>query len=210
MAEKPAPSRSIAWLALATGGVALLGIVAITLFFTVGGVFGPLNDVCNAAEALLSAALAWALYPVHRARAPRASRFALVAAWVGALVATLGSVWVLSGVTGWYLAGLYTSVGYALIGVWLFGLNYAALHSGLWPRRLAQLGLLVAIGMLVGFLAAPGIVGRIDDPAAAPWFVNLGLLSGVGWLLLYPWWCLWLGRWSLTNLAVQASGSPMA
>lgn len=186
--------RTIGWLALATGGVTLVGIVSISLFYAVGGFFGPLNDVCNAVEAILSAMLAWALYPIVRAHAPRVSRYALLAAWVGALIAVIGSGLVIFGFTGWYLAGLYTSFGYALVGLWLFSLNYAALQRGLWPRRLAQFGLLVALGMLVGFLAVPGILGRIDDPATAPWYVNQGLLGGLGWFLLYPWWCIWLGR----------------
>ncbi|MFN8485230.1 MAG: hypothetical protein U0768_19505 [Anaerolineae bacterium] len=184
----------------------MAGIAAIILFFTIGGFFGALNDLCNAVEAIMSAALAWVLHSVYRARAPRLSRFALVAAWVGAFIAVIGSVLVIFDVTGWYLAGLYTSVGYAMVGVWLFGLNYAALHSGPWPRRLAQWGLFVAVGMVIGFLAAPGIVGRIDDLAAAPWFVNLGLLNGLAWLILYPWWCIWLGRWSLSRRRQVPSG----
>ena len=195
------PTRTIGWLAITIGGVTLLGIVSIILLFTVGGVFGLLNDVCNAVEAILSAALAWKMYPWLRSQAPRLSRLTLIAASVGALIATIGSVLIILDFTGWYLAGLYTMFGYALVGVWLFGLSYAALPSFWRPRRLAQLGLLTALCMAIGFLAGPGILGGVDDTGAAPWFVNLGLLGSLGWMFLYPFWCIWLGRLLVSNSA---------
>ena len=90
--------------------------------------------MCNAVEAILSAALAWSLYPWLCMHAPRLSGFALIAALVGALIAAIGSALIILDFTGWYLAGLYTMFGYALAGVWLFGLNAAALRSFSWPR----------------------------------------------------------------------------
>ncbi len=194
MAASTFPSRPIGWLVIAIGAVTLLGIVSIVLFFVAGGGFGTLNDMCNGVEAILSAVLAWALHPFYRAQSARLSGLALIAACVGALVATIGSVLVIFDFTGWYLAGVYTMFGYALVGVWLFGLNYATLRSFLWPRRLAQLGLLAAACMALGFLAGPGIPGGVDNADTAPWFVNLGLLGSLGWMFLYPFWCLGLGR----------------
>jgi len=173
------------------------------LFFAVGGVFGLFNDVCNAVEAILSAALAWALYPLYRAQSARLSGVTLIAAWVGALIASIGSALIIVDFTGWYLAGLYTMFGYALVGVWLFGMNGVALRSFPWPRRLTHLRLLTAACMAVGFLAGPGILGGIDDVDAAPWFVNLGLLGSLGWMFLYPFWCLWLGRLLVSNSATM-------
>jgi hypothetical protein len=195
------PMRTIGWLAIAIGGVTLLGIVSLILFFTVGGPFGAFNDLCNAVEAMLSAALAWSLYPWLRSHAPRLSGFTLIAASLGALIAATGSALIIFDFTGWYLAGLYTMFGYALVGVWLFSLSYAVLRSSWWPRCLAQLGLLTAVSMAIGFLAGPGILGGVDETDAAPWFVNLGLLGSLGWMFLYPFWCLWLGRLVVSNSA---------
>ena len=48
--------------------------------------------------------------------------------------------------------------------------------------------------MAVGFLAGPGILRGVESMGAAPWWVNLGFLSGPGSFVLYPVWCLWLGR----------------
>jgi hypothetical protein len=67
-------------------------------------------------------------------------------------------------------------------------------YSARLPGRLIMLGMTTAIFMILGWLAVPGVVGRIDDPQLAPWFVNAGLLSWMGTYLLYPIWCLWLSR----------------
>jgi hypothetical protein len=198
------PSRTIGWLAITIGGVTFLGIATLMLLFTVGGVFGTLNDLCNGVEAILSAVLAWRMHPWLGSHAPRLNRFTLIAAGLGALIASIGSALIVLDVTDWYLAGLYTMLGYALVGVWLFGLNAAALQSSAWPRRLAQLGLLTAVCMAIGFLAGPGILGGVDVVDAAPWFVNLGLLGSLGWMFLYPCWCLWLGRLLVSNSATMS------
>jgi hypothetical protein len=59
MAASTFPSRTIGWLAIAIGGVTLLGVGTLMLFFTVGGIFGTLNDLCNGVEAILTAVLVW-------------------------------------------------------------------------------------------------------------------------------------------------------
>ena len=67
------PSRAISRLTLAIGIVAVIGLVAISLFFAVGGFWGPLNDLSIAIEATLCAVLAWMLHPVFRIWSPRSS-----------------------------------------------------------------------------------------------------------------------------------------
>jgi hypothetical protein len=193
------------WLAIAIGGVTLLGVVLLILFFTFDGFFGTLNDLRIASEAILSALLAWMLYPAHRAPSPRLSQFMLITALVGTLVASIGSASVIFDITGWFLAGLMNHFGYALLGLWLLGLNYYFnQRRRTWPRRLVQFGLITGAIMAVGLLTGPGIVGRIDDPVVAPWFVNVGQLGSLGWLLLYPIWNIWLGRLLLSDrLRVQ-------
>jgi hypothetical protein len=199
MAATSFTSRTLGWVAIAVGGVVLIGDVALILFFTVGSFFGTFNDLCIAFAAILSALLAWILHPAHRALSSRSSQFLLTAALVGALVASIGSAFVIFDITGYFLAGLMNFFGYALVGSWLLGLNYSAQRSSTWPRRLVQLGLITGASMAVGLLTGPGIVGRVDDPELAPWFVYVAPVASLGWLLLYPIWSIWLGRLLLTN-----------
>ena len=194
------PSGTLGWVAIAIGGVTLIGLVSLILYFTFGSFFGTFSDVCIASEAILSALLAWMFYPAHRAYSPRSSQFLLVAALVGALVASIGSAFVIFDITGWFLAGLMNFFGYALVGLWLLGLNYYfAQRRSTWPRRLVQLGLVSGAIMAIGLLTGPGIVSRVDDPALAPWFVSGAQVASLGWLLLYPIWSIWLGRLLLAN-----------
>jgi hypothetical protein len=147
----------------------------------------------------------------QRPDSPRLGQFLLAAALVGALVAFLGSALVIFDITGWFLAGLMNFLGYALVGLWLSGLNYYyyyyyfAQRRSTWPRRLVQFGLVSGAIMAIGLLMGPGIVGGVDDPELAPWFVNGAMaVASLGWLLLYPIWSIWLGRLLLTNrLSVQ-------
>ncbi len=108
-----------AWVASATGVVALLGLLFIILFFTVGQPWGTLNDICIGVAGLLSAVLAWLLLAGQTGPATALSRLALGVAVVGALVVALGSVLVIFQVTSFVLAGFYNELGNALIGLWL-------------------------------------------------------------------------------------------
>jgi hypothetical protein len=156
MTTNDSPSRTVGWLAIATGGVALIGVVSLISFFTFGGFFGTLSDLCIAFGAILSALSAWMLYPAHRAYSPRSSRFLLAAALAGALVISIGSAFVIFDITGWFLAGLMNFFGYALIGLWLLVLNYFARRTDRWPRRLARFGLISGAMMAIGLLTGPG------------------------------------------------------
>ena len=199
MSANDFPSRNLGWLAIAVGGVVLLGDVTLILFFTIGGFFGTLNDLCIAFAAILSGLLSWILYPANRAYSRRLSQLLLTAALVGALVASIGSAFVIFDVTGYFLAGLMNFFGYGLVGLWLLGLNYCAQRRSRWPRRLVQFGLVSGASMSVGLLTGPGIVGRIDNPELAPWFEYVAPVASFGWLLPYPIWSIWLGRLLITN-----------
>jgi hypothetical protein len=178
-------------LALLTAIVDVLGVVSLIIFFVVGGgPYGFLNDVANGAVGLLSTALAWLWVPD---RPTLWSVLALAAATSGGVVMVAGSILIVSDITGWYLAGLVSSVGSALIGIWLLVSNWLHREEAL-PRGLILLGVTSAIFMIIGLLALPGVLARFDDPRLATWYVNAGLLSWLGTYLLYPAWCLWLSH----------------
>ncbi|MCC7359836.1 MAG: hypothetical protein IT317_10185 [Anaerolineales bacterium] len=185
MSTPPQPARAAGPTALAVAVVLLAGLLCLVVFYVVGNPWGTLNDAGNGLAALLSAALAWQL---------RRSTYgwAVAVALAGAVVAVIGSYLVMSAVTGWYLAGLYTSLGYALIGLWLWHAS-GALRAG-WPRGLARLGRFTGGFMALGVLAVPGLLAGIDSPGTAPWWAHAGFVGGPGWVLAYPIFCLWLGR----------------
>jgi hypothetical protein len=183
------------WWAIATGSAGLLGLAFIILFFTRGQPFGTLNDICIGLAAVLSGVLAWMLYPEFQARSPQLGQIALILALAGAIIVVVGSVLVISGTTGWFLAGLYMATGNALIGLWLLALNYIVQPSQAWPQGLVIFGLVVSVIMALGLATAPGIFRGTDAWASAPWYVNyVGQAGALGWLIAYPVWCIWLGR----------------
>jgi len=191
-------------IAIALAVLAIIGLIFIILFYALIGrienPFGTLNDICVALGGILSGWLAWKLHPLHRSYAPPISRFALGLGFVGACLVPLGSALVILNFTGWFLAGLISTFGYAMIGLWLLLLNYSALHWLAFPRRLAQYGIITGSMMGIGLFAAPAILAHIDTMETAEWFVLLALFAGgFGWNILYTIWCLWLSFLLLTN-----------
>lgn len=171
--------------ALVVAVLVALAALALLLFFTVGGPFGALNDTLNAALGVASAALAGltirgAQHPIDVAGG--------VVGVLGGAVFSYGAYLVLTDTTGFFLAGLVSGVGAGLLGVWLLVLNRPS------PDRVAdatsRLGLVAGALMSLGLLGLPGWTSDVDNWAAAPWFVNSGMVGWLGTYLLYPLWCL--------------------
>lgn len=184
------------WVAVATGVTGLFALAFIILLYTVGSPFGTLNDLCNGLLAILSGVLAALLYAQFRAQSQLLSLVALVLALAGALIVPLGSALVISGRTGWFRAGLYVAPGFGLIGLWLVWLNYSAQQQNAWPPGLVISGMIIGAIMALGLAAIPGVFRRIDSWSEAPWYVSyVGQAAcSLGWLVLYPLWCIWFGR----------------
>jgi hypothetical protein len=177
--------------ALAVVVIDVIGVVCLIVFFVVEGPFGVLNDVANAAVGVLSAVLAWLSGPIQ---APVWGKLALVAAVIGAIVMTVGSALVGFDITGFYLAGLVSAIGSAFIGVWLLVATRFPPYARELPHGLLKLGLVAGTVMLVGLLAIPGVLARVDDDQAASWYLNTSQASWLGTYLLYPILCLRLAR----------------
>ena len=177
-------------LALAAGAVALASAVSLAVYLVAGGPFGTLNDIGNGAIGFLGAALAWRL----RDHLPtRLARVALGCAIAGAAISAIGSALVISGTTGYFLAGLVSSFGYAGIGAWLIILNRST-QSPAWPRQLRGLGVAAGALLALGLGAAPGILLRLDDPATAPGWAWFAMTAWVGVYVAFPAWTMWLAR----------------
>jgi hypothetical protein len=180
--------EAAARVAIALAIVTVASIAALVLFYVRATPFGFINDVGNGLIGILSAVLSILL---HR----RVGAWVGVAAAViGAAVAVWGSWLVMSGTTGFLLAGFVSTIGFGLIGVWLAFVAWSPIADA-WSRRLLQLGRVAAVSMIVGGVAAlPGALMGIDSFAAAPPWVWLFSLGWLGTYALYPAWSLSFGR----------------
>lgn len=176
-------------LALAIGVVAVGSAACLATFFVARGPFGTLNDIGNAATGVLSGYLAWRL----RGQLSERARAAVGVALAGAALTVVGSALVVSGTTGFLLAGLVSSVGFAGIGTWLLVANRSAVARASWPPSLRLLGTAAGGLMAVGVAALPGILLRLDDLATAPGWVWIGFVGWLGTYVAYPAWAIWLG-----------------
>ena len=181
------PSRVIPTataVAVSTGAA----IVLLVVFYAVGGPFGTLNDLANALVAVLSAVLA-----VRTARlgAPLA---AVVAAGAGGALIVMGSWLVITGRTGWVLAGLVGAVGAGALGTWLLTLNLTAGRTGILSRPVARLGAVSGALTMLGFLAVPDLLAHVDAWEDLHWSGVLAFMSWLGFYVGYPVWCVLLAR----------------
>jgi hypothetical protein len=199
-----APSdRAVGWLTVAVGAVALASVAALALFFLVGQPFGTINDLGNGAVGALSVLLAFMLGR-SVAKSLRNQAAAVGIAVVGAGLTVVGSMLVVSGATGFFLAGLVSNVGFGCIGFWLIALNSSIRSEERLPRWLPRLGMVAGLVMAIGLIALPGIVMRLDNFEAAPGWIWSGFVGWIGVYIIYPVWAIWLGRTLLSGAADAA------
>jgi hypothetical protein len=168
-------------LAIAVGVVAIASAVSLALFFAIQGPFGIINDILNGVLAVLAAALAWSL---------SGSVVPVYVAVLGALIAVVGSVLVVTGATGFFLAGLVSTVGFALIGAWLLWYSWSLSASS----TLRWVGIAAGALMIVGIVVIPGIAMRLDEFDKAPAWIWLGFVSWLGVYVALPAWSIWFGH----------------
>ncbi|MGW7686844.1 hypothetical protein ACWGID_39260 [Kribbella sp. NPDC054772] len=174
---------SLAPVARAHSIVGFTTCACLLVFYAAGEPFGVFNDVGNAVLGVLSLVLARCLLAPIPEQEDIGSAMVrrgllLAAAAAGAALTVVGTVLVLTGVTGFYLAGLWSSLGFALIGIWLIGVR----------------GILPGVVMLLGLVGLPGILIGLDDMDSAPPWAFVAGLSWAGTYLLFPTWSLRLAR----------------
>jgi len=187
-------TSTIGWVALGTGSAVILAVICLILMFTVSTSFGPINDVLNFIVGISSTALAWMLYTLDHSKSARVSQLALILAILGAIFSIVGSVLIIYGFTGFFLAGLYSGLGNAFIGLWLVAFCYSMQRSDALQHGLILFGFVAGAFMALGLLGIPGILARIDSMQSLPWYLYIALLGWLGAYGLYPIWTIWLGR----------------
>jgi hypothetical protein len=187
-------TATIGWVAIITGISAILAIIFLILMYAVNNSFGKVNDVFNSIIGISSVVLAWMRYAEHHAKSPVISQIALVLAIVGALFTIVGSILIIFGFKSFVMAGWYTGIGFALIGLWMTLWSYSMLNMDVIPHSLVVFGIIVGAFMAVGLLGIPGIITRIDSMDTLPRYLYLAFMGYFGVYILYPIWAILLGR----------------
>ena len=200
-------SRDTGRLALATGVVAAGSAISLATFYAVQGPFGTINDLANAGIGVLGASLAWRL---RHELAGAAGALAVGAALVGACLTVIGSALVLSRTTGFFFAGLVSSVGFAGLGAWLLAFS-ASTRAAARPRRLRALGLAAGSLMALGVAVMPGIPLGLDAMGTAPGWIWIGMIGWLGTFIVYPAWAIWMGLSEIRGAdpAVRVTGTEV-
>lgn len=186
---------TIGWTAIGIGAAAILAVIFLTLMYTMSSpTSGRINDILNSVIGVASVILAWMLYTEFHSRSPMMSQVTLVLAVVGAIFTVIGSTLIIFGYTDFVLAGWYTGVGNALIGIWLAAFCYFMLTSDTLPHSLIVFGVFVGSFMTSGLLGIPGIFARVDTFESLPWYLGASYLGFLGTYVLYPIWTIWFGR----------------
>lgn len=187
-------TATIGWMAIATGVSAILAVIFLLLMYTVKRWFGRVNDYLNIIIGISSLILAWMLYAEHHSISPLVSQIALAIALVGTIFAIIGSILAISGRTDFVLAGWYSGIGYALIGLWLMAFCYSLLRGDMLPHSLVIFGIITGAMMAIGLIGVPGTIAKIDSMESLPWYLYLAFFGWLGTYILYPIWAIWLGR----------------
>src|SRR5688572_9976159 len=184
----------IGWMSIVTGVVATLAVIFLILMATVNMSFGKVNDIFNSLIGISSLILAWMLYAEQHAKSPSMSQIGLLCAVVGMVFTIIGSVLIIYGYIGFVLAGFYTALGNALIGLWLASFCYSMLKSDALPHNLITYGLIVSAFLALGLICIQGIFAGTDSMNSLPWYLYLGYFGFLGTYVLYPIWAIWLGQ----------------
>jgi hypothetical protein len=186
-------SKFIGQFLTAIGIISLLDFVFLIIFFIgyFNGIpsiffFGPLNDLFTAFMVILTVVLATTVLALPGLSWRWLYSIGVGSSWIGAFIVAFNSLMagnIISNNTATVLGNKYEFIsflithdmqfGFGLIGVWLIILNFQAMRIKSWPNHL------IGLGFLTGLIMTFGLAGKLPL-----WFV-----------ILYPIWCILLGRW---------------
>lgn len=162
---------------------------AITLSLLYAGIpfFGPVNDMLTAVTAILIAGLVWQFHAVVWAKRPTLAAILLVAALLGTVLMAGNATLVGFGKMNWQIGGMYTAIGFALTGVWLFSMLLVAKGQPFLTSGLVTFGMVTGVCLLFGFLAGPLMASKITLGFQPLVWISY-IAAGAGWLM-FPIWC---------------------
>ena len=190
-------SVMVGWAAIITGSSAILAVIFLALMYTVKRSLGYINDIFNSLIGISSAILAFLLYVEFQSGSASLSQIALGLVVVGAIFTIVGTVLSVARITDFVMAGWYTGIGNALLGLWLVNYCYSMLGSDVLPQSLPVFGLVVGAFMALGLIGILGIITKVDKLESMPKYLYVAFFCYMGTYLLYPIWTIQVGRYFL-------------
>lgn len=190
-------SVMVGWAAIITGSSAILAVIFLALMYTVKRSLGYINDIFNSLIGIFSAILAFLLYVEFQAGSASLSPIALGLVVVGAIFTIVGTVLSVARITDFVMAGWYTGIGNALLGLWLMNYCYSMLGSDVLPQSLPVFGLVVGAFMALGLIGILGIITKVDKLESMPKYLYVAFFCYMGTYFLYPIWTIQVGRYFL-------------
>ena len=187
----------IGWAAIITGSSAILAVIFLALMYTVKRSLGYINDIFNSLIGISSAILAFLLYVEFQSGSASLSQIALGLVVVGAIFTIVGTVLSVARITDFVMAGWYTGIGNALLGLWLVNYCYSMLGSDVLPQSLPVFGLVVGAFMALGLIGILGIITKVDKLESMPKYLYVAFFCYMGTYFLYPIWTIQVGRYFL-------------
>ncbi len=211
--KKLLDSPYVGWSAILSGGVQLLGLVFLILFYALEApqvmhsgepstppLFGTLNDASFIFVALFMIPPALALHRRTQSKNPALAGVTLMIGSIGMLGGAIVQLLYVPRVISSVQSSPWLTLSIGIIGVWMLLVNLLGRRGGDLPGRQAWLGMIT--GILMSFLPITYFVGGgseiVSDPSASlgnP-FVIMGFAMGtIGFGLLFPIWAIGIGRW---------------
>lgn len=190
-------SVMVGWAAIITGSSAILAVIFLALMYTVKRSLGYINDIFNSLIGISSAILAFLLYVEFQSGSASLSQIALGLVVVGAIFTIVGTVLSVARITDFVMAGWYTGIGNALLGLWLMNYCYSMLGSDVLPQSLPVFGLVVGAFMALGLIGILGIITKVDKLESMPKYLYVAFFCYMGTYFLYPIWTIQVGRYFL-------------
>ncbi len=187
-------SSTIGLVATIAGASAILAVIFLALMYAVKQSFGFVNDIFNSLIGIFSAILAFTLFAEFHIKSPVLSQVTLGLVVIGAIFTIVGTVLSVVRVTDFVMAGWYTGIGNALIGLWLLSFCLTMLGSEVIPHNLAVFGIVVGAFMVFGLVGIFGISTKVDKLESMPKYLYLAFFSYLGTYILYPIWAILAGR----------------
>jgi hypothetical protein len=211
--KKLLDSPYVGWSAILSGGVQLLGLVFLILFYALEApqviqsgepssppVFGTLNDASFIFVALFMILPALALHRLIQLKTPTLARVTLIIGIIGLLGGAIVQLLYVPRVISSVQSSPWLTLSIGIIGVWIFLVNLLGRRGGELPGGLAWLGMIT--GILMSFLPVTYFIGGgsaiVSNPSARlgnPFIIIGFALGTIGFAILFPIWAIGIGRW---------------